>query len=298
MSKGITRERTGFLLQTLFRVLLEYPDGIAAREALDTVANKIELTDHEAGDYEKGGRRFDKILRFATIDAVKAGWMTKNKGTWAITIMGQDALKSYSKPDVFYKEASRLYWKWRRSNPVEEISTEDISSEATEEREATVTFEEAEEQAWNEIGTYLENIDPYDLQDLVAALLEAMGYFVNWISPRGKDAGLDIVAYADPLGTKPPRIKVQVKRRKDIIGVEELRSFLALINDDDVGIFVTTGGFSKDATDLARHQERRRITLIDQKKLVDLWIEYQGKVASDKRNALPLKPIYFLSPTD
>jgi restriction system protein len=125
-----------------------------------------------------------------------------------------------------------------------------------------------------------------------------MGYHVNWISPPGKDGGLDIVAYSDPLGTRPPRIKVQVKRRKDSIAVDELRSFLALINEDDVGIFVTTGDFTKDASDLARHQERRRITLINRSRLVDLWIEYQDKVALDKRDSLPLKPIYFLAPEE
>jgi restriction system protein len=293
MSKGITRERTGLLLQTLFKVLTENRDGIAARDALETVANRIQLTPHEEGEYETGGRRFDKILRFATVDAVKAGWMTKSKGTWAITDAGLDALKSFPKPDEFYREASRLYWKWRRSNTVE-VEPEEV----TDERGATVTFEEASEQAWNEISTYLENLDPYILQDLVAALLEAMGYHVNWISPPGKDGGLDIVAYSDPLGTKPPRIKVQVKRRKDAIGVEELRSFLALVNEDDVGIFVTTGSFTKEASGLARHQERRRITLIDCERLVDLWIEYQGKVVLDKRDALPLKPIYFLAPEE
>lgn len=294
MGKGITRERTGLLLQTLFRVLAAHPEGIAARDALEAVANQITLTEHEAGEYETGGRRFDKILRFATVDAVKAGWMIKSKGIWTVTDAGIEALNVYRKPDAFYKEASRLYSKWRRSNPIETTSEETPA----EERAATITFEEAEEQAWKEIAAYLENIDPYDLQDLVASLLEAMGYYVNWVSPRGKDAGLDIVAYSDPLGTKPPRIKVQVKRRKDSIGVEELRSFLALISEDDVGIYVTTGGFSKDATDLARHQERRRITLIDQQRLVDLWIEYQDKVALDKRDALPLKPIYFLAPQD
>lgn len=293
MGKGITRERTGVLLQTLFKVLLEHADGLAARVAIETAADRIQLTEHEAGSYESGVRRFDKILRFSTIDAVKAGWLNKNKGIWSLTEAGQEALKTFPKPEDFYLEATRLYWKWRRNTPVE--ITPD---EPAEEREATITFEEAEEQAWKEIATYLENIDPYLLQDMVAALLEAMGYHVNWVSPPGKDAGLDIVAYSDPLGTKPPRIKVQVKRRKDSIGVEELRSFLALINEDDVGIFVTTGGFSKDATDLARHQERRRITLINQQRLVDLWIEYQDKVALDKRDTLPLKPIYFLAPEE
>lgn len=241
MSKGITRERTGFLLQELFKVLVSNPDGIQARTAIDTLVNKIDLTDHEKGEYENGGRRFDKILRFATVGAVKAGWKTKNKGIWSLTEIGEEALKNFPKSEQFYQEACRLYYQWRRAQPDRDV---EIIDDSTKEHEATITYEEAEEQAWKEISTFLEDIDPYTLQEIVAALLEAMGYYVSWISPPGKDAGLDIVAHTDPLGTKPPRIKVQVKRRKDNIGVEELRSFLALINEDDVGIFVTTGSYS------------------------------------------------------
>lgn len=292
-NKKITVERTGQLLRELFKVLLKNPDGIQARDALEAVENCIALSEYEAGEYETGGRRFDKILRFATVDAVKAGWMIKNKGIWTITDAGQDALNRLPNPEEFYREASRLYRKWKAAQPEEETV-----EEASQEKEASITLEQAEEQAWREIQTYLENIDPYDLQNLVASLLEAMGYHVSWVSPPGKDAGLDILAFTDPLGTKPPRIKVQVKRRKDNIGTEELRSFLALINNDDVGIYVTTGGYSKDALELARHQETRRVMLIDQQRLVELWIEYQDKVDPQKRSALPLKPIYFLAPDD
>jgi restriction system protein len=70
------------------------------------------------------------------------------------------------------------------------------------------------------------------------------------------------------------------------------------MNNDDVGIYVTTGGYSRDAHELARHQETRRVMLIDRQRLVDLWIEYQDKVDPQKRSALPLKPIYFLAPDD
>lgn len=291
-SKGITRERTGLILQELFKVMLENPDGIRAKDAIEEVAGRIKLTAHEKGEYETGGRRFDKILRFSTVDAVKAGWMRKNKGVWTITEEGQQALSDFPGPEEFYQEASRLYRKWRKST-LDEIDTEE---EATQELEAKITFEEAEEQAWNEISTYLENIDPYDLQKLVAALLEAMDYYVSWVSPPGKDGGIDILAWTDPLGTKPPRIKVQVKRRKDNIAVEELRSFLALVNEDDVGIFVTTGGFTKDAQELARNQERRKITLLDRQDLVGLWIDYSDELEKDDWHLLPLKPIYFLAP--
>lgn len=296
MSKGITRERTGYLLQELFKLLKDAPDGIQARNAIDTLVSTINLTEHEKGDYESGGRRFDKILRFATVDAVKAGWMRKNKGIWTITEEGVEALLNIPNPDDFYREASRLYRKWKKTQDSDvDIELDKVVDQSID---AKITFEEAEEQAWKEISTYLVDIDPYDFQDLVAALLEAMGYHVSWVSPPGKDGGIDILAFNDPLGTVPPRIKVQVKRRKDNIAVDEMRSFLALINNDDVGIFVTTGGFTKDAEILVRSQETRKVTLIDRQRLVDLWIEYNDKLEKDKRTLMPLKPIYFIAPND
>ncbi|HUL00954.1 MAG TPA: restriction endonuclease [Nitrospirota bacterium] len=293
-SKGITRSRTGQLLQALFKILIANNEGIPAKDAINELEKKVQPTEYEKGEYETGGTRFNKIVRFCTVDAVKAGWMTKNKGIWTITEEGKNALTKFKNPEDFHKEASRLYWKWRRSTPIEQEAPE----EPTQELKAKITFEEAEEQAWKEITEYLENIDPYDLQNLVAALLQAMGYYVNWIAQQGKDGGIDIVAWNDPLGTKPPRIKVQVKRRKDNIKVDELRGFLSLINEGDVGIFLTTGGFTKDAEELARAQERRKITLLDSQKLVDLWIEYNDKLEKDKRYLLPLQPIYFLAPNN
>ncbi len=55
MGKGITRERTGYLLQELFKVLVSNPDGIQARNAIETLVGKIDLTEHEKGEYENGG---------------------------------------------------------------------------------------------------------------------------------------------------------------------------------------------------------------------------------------------------
>src|SRR5580704_2019002 len=99
------------------------------------------------------------------------------------------------------------------------------------------TVEEAEENAWTEIEQYMQAMNPYDLQNLVAALLRAMGYYVSWISPPGPDKGIDIVAHNDPLGTSTPRIKVQVKRRADRVNVSDLRSFIAVLGGQEVGIF-------------------------------------------------------------
>lgn len=139
-------------------------------------------------------------------------------------------------------------------------------------------------------------MNPYDFQDLVADLLRAMSYHVTWVSPPGKDGGLDILAWPDAIGARPPRIKVQVKRQQQAVGAEGLRSFMALLGEDDVGLFVCTGGFTKDAETEARTQEKRRITLIGLEKLFDLWDEHYDRLTDQARRRLPLRSIRFLAP--
>jgi restriction system protein len=288
----ITIRRTGELLQKLFGILTEHPDGIRARDALALLRNQVELTEYEKGEYTSGGPRFDKIVRFATVDCVKAGWMVKEKGIWTITDEGIQAYNRFKSPETFYREAKRLYQKWKKSRK----AAPEKGSEEAEEKSATITYEEAEEQAWSEIENYLKTMPPYDMQKLVAALLKAMGYYVSWVSPPGKDGGIDILAWNDPLGTRPPRIKVQVKREQQSTNVSTLRSFMAVLGDNDVGLFVSTGGFTRDAESESRTQQSRQVTLVDLQQLFELWVEHIDKLDEEARDLLPLKPIYFLAP--
>ena len=76
----VTRKRTGQLLQKLFEILIANPDGLQAGEALAKLRSAIELTEYEKGTYESGGTRFVKIVRFATVDCVKAGWLFEAQG--------------------------------------------------------------------------------------------------------------------------------------------------------------------------------------------------------------------------
>ena len=56
-----------------------------------------------------------------------------------------------------------------------------------------------------------------------------MGYHTPFISPKGKDGGLDIIAYNDPLGATVPRLKVQVKHRPGTsVPVDDIRSLTGL----------------------------------------------------------------------
>lgn len=294
----ITRERSGQIVRAVFEVLREHPEGMQVRQVISEVERRLPPTQFEQAEYPSspGSRRFDKIVRFATIPAVKAGWLVKSKGTWVLTDEGSQAYERITDPADFMREAVRLYSVWRKAQPDDEdvVEIEDVGEEIS-----SATLEEAEEASWAEIGAYLANMPPYEFQELVASLLRAMGYHTPWVAPRGRDGGVDIIAYTDPLGASGPRIKVQVKRlNSGKVGVDGLRSFMAVLGTQDVGLFVAVSGFTNDAEQEARAQENRRLTLIDLEGLFNLWVEHYDSLSEEDKQRLPLRPVYFLAPTE
>jgi restriction system protein len=285
----ITRRRSGELVRGVFEILLAHPDGLPAKEVLKRIEGNVPPTPFEASDYPNtpGVRRYERIIRFSTIPTVKAGWLVKDKGEWSLTDEGRMAFHRFSDAEQFMRESIRLFREWKKRQP-------EAEDDEQEEAVAATTLEEAEEAAWSEIENYLAEMSPFDFQELVAGLLRGMGYHIAWVSPPGPDRGMDILAHADPLGITGPRIKVQVKRRSEKTDVVDIRSFMALLADGDVGLFVCTGGFTKNGEEEARHQEKRRIMLVDLKRLFDLWIEYYDAIPETKRRLLPLKRVYFL----
>lgn len=301
MAAQITRKRVGELMRGVFKILLDFPEGLPAKEVLHRLEQVAPPTEFEKSDYPKhpGARRFERIARFATIGPVKAGWLVKNKGRWYLTEEGRKAYKQITDPEEFHREVRRLYGQWRATQPEStELEEEPEGATSIESGTEAATVEEAEETAWAEIEEYVQAMNPYDLQKLVAALLRAMKYHVAWIAPPGPDKGIDILAHNDPLGTSAPRIKVQVKRRADKIRVDDLRSFMSMLGEQDVGIFVSTGGFTSEAESEARTKETRKLTLVDLEKLVELWVQHYDKVAESDKLLLPLKPVYYLAPPD
>lgn len=294
----ITVRRQGEIIQALFRILASEPEGLQAKDAIARLTSVLELTEFEKATFPKNPDvvRFPKIVRFATINSVKAGWLLKRDGTWSLTGEGQAALERFHDPEALFQESRRLYKQWKAAQP-EEQPTEEVEDSTSDEDSglfAAATLEEAEEAARQAILDYLAALNPYAFQDVVGKLLEAMGYHVVWIAPKGKDGGLDLLAQGDPLGVHGPRIKGQVKRRRDNkVAEDELRSFLSLLEQGDVGVYISLGGFTSD-TQAAARRSSRRITLIDGGTLLDLWVEHYAKVDEEGRQLLPVKPVYFL----
>lgn len=117
------------------------------------------------------------------------------------------------------------------------------------------------------------------------------------MAPQGKDGGIDVIAYRDPLGTVSPRIKVQIKHRGASASVQEVPQLIgSLQKDGDVGMFVSSGGFTSDAKSTARGSHVH-VELVDLDRFIALWQEFYAKLTDEDKSRLPLVPIYFYSPS-
>ncbi|WP_165917138.1 restriction endonuclease [Flaviaesturariibacter aridisoli] len=285
-------------LYEALKVLNEEGNGLPGKEVIERAGKRLSLTDWEKEIYEKTGYvRWIAILHFYTVDATKAGYLRKSKGVWYITPEGESALKKYG-PVELLESATAAYRKWdadRKNNKAPQAADEPPELDGFSVQVQKANLDQLEEQAISGIKEFIVKKNPYEFQDLVAALLRAMGYYTPFISPKGKDGGIDIIAYQDPLGVKTPRLKVQVKHYpQNPIAADAIRSLKGLINGgEEVGLFVTSGRFSNEAERFAR-EANVHIKLIDGEELIDLWRQFYHQLTDEDKNYLPLHPVYFL----
>lgn len=286
------------VIHAALNILKENGGELSGREVINEVGRRVQLDEWARERYEKTGNiRWQSILHFFTIAGIKAGFLIKKKGIWYLTPEGEKALKLGEMG--LFRAIKERYREWKQKNkPAHEPSDLEEPPEADVEHEREMTVDEMEQLALDGIRKYISAKTPYEFQDLAAALLRAMGYFTPFVAPRGKDGGVDVVAYRDPLGTQAPRIKIQIKHKTETpTPVKEVRQLMGLLQKDgDVGIFFSTGGFTPDAKATAR-SSHVHVELIDLERFISLWQEFYDKLADEDKNLLPLLPIYFVAPT-
>jgi len=272
------------------KVLQEAGGELRGKEVTERVAKRVSFTPWESERYEKTGNvRWQSILHFYTIDCMKAGFLRKQNGVWTLTDEGEKALQL--SPSQLLEKANAGYRTWKGQAKGQE--SEEQTGDTNKSQQATIEL--LKDQALEGFREYIAKLNPYEFQDLVAALLRAMGYYTPFVSPKGKDGGIDIVAYQDPLGAKSPRIKVQVKHRpQETIAANDIRSLTGTLSKDgDVGLFVTSGRFSPDAEAYAR-TSHMHVRLIDFEAFIKLWQDFYDKMDDNDKNMLPLERICFL----
>jgi len=293
-----SKEIAAEVIYITLQILKENKDGLHRQLIKKEVEKQADLSDWAKERLEKTNNlRWWSILQFYTIDCMKAGYLLKKKGIWYITPEGEKALK-LDKYELL-ESAIMAFRNWKSKNNKEttDDSTIDIVDESIT-LDPSNTIDQVEQEAIDGIKNHISKMNPYEFQDLVAALLRGMGYYTPFVAPKGKDGGVDILAYRDAFGIETPRIKVQVKHRNDKTKVTQIRELIGILQKDgEVGIVVSSGGFTPDAISEAK-SAHVHIELIDLDNFINLWQEFFKKLSDEDKNLLPLIPIYFLAPTE
>ena len=174
------------------------------------------------------------------------------------------------------------------SKPACNDSSADADDNATNDEETlAATYDNGIELIKDRVN----QLDWEDMERLVAGMLKAMGYCAR-VMPKGPDGGRDVVASPDALGLESPRIVAEVKHRKGAMGAPAVRSFIGGLRAGDRGLYVSTGGFTKEA----RYEADRAnvpVRLLDLDAFVRYYVGIYDKVNDDTRSILPLTRIWW-----
>ena len=294
------QSKTEWLSKLAFSVLevLRDNDG---QMALGDLLSEVEKRGYVPEDQKKtnraGGVAWRNRLQFRCDRFVKAGFLKKGGGVWYLTADGEKSLsKGEAKVTEIAKEGYDEFIRRRKEKQttiVPDLSQDDNDSDSV----VSTDMEDYQSAAMSEIQSYIRGMNAYEFQDLCAALLRGMNYYVRGVSPPGADGGIDVLAYTDPLGGKPPRVKVQVKHTADAkTGEPALRQLVGLLTEGDIGVFVSSAGFSKGCRDFARNTNKH-LELIDLPHFIILWQKHYDNLSEEDKSLLPLQPIHFLDKT-
>jgi len=122
--------------------------------------------------------------------------------------------------------------------------------------------------------TRLNRMQGYEFEQLVAKLLDALGFRDTQVVGQSGDEGVDLITYLDSPFIRA-KVAVQVKRHSANVGPKDI----SYLRDRwgyraDRLLFVTTSAFTVGAQEVAEGQGDKPVQLISGDRLIDVMIEH------------------------
>jgi len=254
-------------------------------EVVDALAKKFKLTPEEIDTLiPSGQQRFANRVGWAKTYLKKAGLIDyPQRGNFQITQRGFDVLKENPEAiDMKFLKRFPEYQEFRKTNQVDEGKEEvvDLSDKLPPEESIEAAYQEIRAGLADDLLDYVLKCSPAFFEKLVVELLVSMGYGgsqENAARAVGKsgDDGIDGIIDEDKWGLDSIYIQAKRYQRDARIGAHFVRDFIGALQGCKAtkGVFLTTAGFTKDATDFIS-KVQSRVVLIDGQKLANLMIDY------------------------
>jgi restriction system protein len=275
--------------QTLMRPVLTHlsdQELHKSRTVKEAMADEFQLTGEERAELLPSGRQrtIDNRVGWSLTYLSQAGLIERpQRGVVRITDGGLRVLSDYpQRVDMKVLEQFPAFVEFRertrdtKAPPVDAPTAPEVDASPQDMIEQAVVESRAVLEA--DLLKRALALTPTGFEDLVLALIEAMGYgktgSVERTSASG-DAGVDGIISQDPLGLD--RIYMQAKRYAldRVIDRPKIHEFAGALlgKQGDRGVYITTSTFSKGAREEAERLNAR-IELIDGRRLAKLLIDY------------------------
>jgi restriction system protein len=198
----------------------------------------------------------------------QATGLLDTKGQTPEASMGSRLYVDTKRPDSRFRRVSRGVFALAASQP------SDISQ-----RIAAIN-----QQTRRELHQRLLNMPPDRFEVLVSQLLTALGFEEETIevTPYSGDGGIDVRGVLNAAGITRINAAVQAKRWKSNIHTPAIQALRGSLTVHQQGIFMTTSKFSKGAIAEAEAVGKTPISLIDGDRLVELLIEHEIGVVTER----------------
>ena len=270
------------------RKLNENGGKMNSADLFAVLGKKLEIPSWAFAIYSTNGyAKWEHAARNQVIKFAEVGFLAKKSGVWTLTPEGEE-FAAKSDAEILAEAAKQ------KAQKSADVAQADVAQADSSQSGMDVdVLDRFEGQARKGIADKIRKMGPYVFQDLVAALLRGMGYYVRHVASPGPDGGIDIVAYdSDPLGARGNRIKTQVKCRQNSAQTSEVEGLINRVRPGEIGVFVSTGGFASGCTPIVRSSPIH-IDLIDAERFVELWCNHYTTMSDEDRARLPLRFIPF-----
>ncbi|MBI1282994.1 MAG: restriction endonuclease [Thiobacillus sp.] len=260
------------------------------QELLPLLAKQFGLTEAELSiKIASGGARlFDNRVGWATSYLKQRGLIENlRRGVYRVTARGMQVLNENPQPlNVRYLKRFPLVVDFNAGEPKDENKLIELAQVNPETPDELIAggYKQLREALAIELLDRIKSVSPSRFEELVVELLLKMGYGgtqedAGRVVGKSGDGGIDGIINEDRLGLDV--IYIQAKRWEADVGRPEIQKFVGALagNKANKGVFITSSGFSKGATDYAS-QVNHRVVLIDGPMLAELMMDHDLGVST------------------
>lgn len=139
------------------------------------------------------------------------------------------------------------------------------------------------------IISHLYELDGRAFEEFVSFVLNILGLEAAATQYVG-DRGVDVIGTLNAEGLANITLRVQVKRIKGSIGIEEVQRIRGTLGPDEHGAIITLSNFSKKAIEDAEDPVKKPVVLIDGETLVDMLLEHFDQLSPRYKKLLGVRP--------